>query len=179
MRRLVVSAALVLVVAGCGGDPKADPTRTPSSPSTSVTPTATPPVMPEAAKANTKAGAVAFVRYYVDAFNFAQATGSSTELASKSSAHCHECRAVLQGLRRIYDAHGHIDGGSLIVVRATSDYNSAERVWFVLVQIESGPQTLYESADADPKRLPGGRRSMDFSVIHRGGEWKVSAWTRT
>jgi hypothetical protein len=178
MRRLAVGAALVVLLAGCGGDPKADPSPSPSA-TTSASATPSPPVMPDAAKANTKAGAVAFVKYYIDTFNFAQATGSSAGLASLSSAHCRECSAVLQGLRRIYNAHGHIEGGSLDVAAATADYNGAERLWFVLVQIESGPQKLYDTADGDPKHLPGGRRSMDFSLVQRDGNWKVATWTRT
>ncbi len=74
MRRVAVGAALVLALAGCGGDPKADPppstTPTPTvSPSPSATPTV--PALPEAAKANTKAGAIAFVKYYVGLINHA------------------------------------------------------------------------------------------------------------
>jgi len=83
MRRFVVGAALVLLVAGCGGDPKADPSPSTSpAPSISSTPTPSPPTLPDAAKANTKAGAIAFVKYYVELVNHAQATGDVGKLQS-------------------------------------------------------------------------------------------------
>ena len=81
MRRLVPPALLTVLVlpaltlAGCGGSSGDDPSPSPTvSTTTSASPTA--PALPEAAMANTKAGAVAFARHYIELINYAQATGT-------------------------------------------------------------------------------------------------------
>jgi hypothetical protein len=63
MGRAVLGAvALLLALAGCGGDPEADPSPSPSTPVTSpVSTTPSAPAMAGVAKADTKAGALAFV----------------------------------------------------------------------------------------------------------------------
>ena len=64
---------LVSTLGACGGSPRADPSPTPATTSAAATetPTPTPPAMPAAARADTKAGAIAFVRHYVDLINYA------------------------------------------------------------------------------------------------------------
>jgi len=179
MRRLVVGAALVLALAGCGGDPNADPTTRPSGPvTTPASTTPSPPAMPEAAKADTSAGAIAFVRYYVSVFNHAQATGSTDNLKALSSARCVDCEAAINGLSDIYGAGGQIIGGSLLPGPGTAEENKAEHVWLVLVRIDSSPQTVTTATGAEPTELPGGRRSMEFSLIRTAGSWKVASWKR-
>jgi hypothetical protein len=179
MRRSIIGFALLLVVAGCGSDPKAEPSPSPSSPVTSpVSTTPSPPVMPDAAKANTKAGAIAFVRHYIEVFNFAQATGSSSDLSALSSQRCQECTATINALEQIYDSAGHIEGGALMPRAFAADHNSAEDMWVVLARIDSGPQSVVTSPTSSPTTLPGGRRSMSFSVVQERGGWKVRAWSR-
>ena len=76
----LVAAGLLL--SGCGGDspePKPLPKDSKSSPSAS--PSATPPEMPAAAKKKTKAGAIAFVRHYVELINYAGRSGEPRPLA--------------------------------------------------------------------------------------------------
>ena len=179
MRRSIIGFALLLVVAGCGGDPQASPALTPSTPAASpVSTTPSPPVMPEAAKANTKAGAIAFVRHYIEVFNFAQTTGSATDLSGLSSQRCDECTAAIDALEHIYGSGGHIEGGALTPRAIAAEHNRAEDMWVVLAQIDSGPQSVASSATSSPMNLPGGRRSMSFSVIQEHGGWKVRAWSR-
>jgi hypothetical protein len=177
MRRLVVGVVLALAVAGCGGDPKADPTPTPSPPSSSST-TPAAPVMPEAAKANTKAGAVAFVKYYIEVFNHAQKTGATRTLASLSSKRCTDCQAAIRGLEQIYASGGHIDGGSLNAGGSTAEHNTVEDYWLVLVRVTSGPQSVASSSTTSPTRLPGGVRSMRFRLVRSHNFWKVTSWSR-
>jgi len=179
-RVLVGAVVLLLALAGCGGDPKADPSPSPSVPSVSpVNTTPAPPALPEAARANTKAGAIAFVKYYIGLFNRAQTSGHPEEMASFSAHACDECNDVVAALAKIYGSGGHIDGGDLRAHAATADYNGAEDVWLVLIQIESGPQSVTTAAGATATSLPGGRRSMRFSVKRSGDAWKVAAWSRT
>src|SRR5689334_7529083 len=111
MRRLVVGACLAVALVGCGGDPEADPSPSPSSPSSSST-TPAPRVMPEAAKANTKAGAVAFAKYCIALINHAQATGDVEALAAVEDPDCKSCSKVRHSVTRIYGAGGSIAGGT-------------------------------------------------------------------
>ena len=105
-------AALLLGASGCGGDsPKPPPlTSTPGTPSPTPTPTPTSdglpdftkwqdepadipvPQLPAAAKAHTKAGAVAFGKHYVALTNYALLTGSRHELDQLALPQCEICR---------------------------------------------------------------------------------------
>ena len=88
-RRLIVAVVLALAVAGCGGDPKADPSPTPSTSPVSTSPSA--PGMPQAAKENTKAGAIAFARHLVVLVNYSQSTGDVSSLAAVAGEACESC----------------------------------------------------------------------------------------
>jgi hypothetical protein len=93
-------AALVLVGA-CSSDPtpkEPDPTR-----STTAAPTATPPPMPDQAKEDSPEGAAAFVKHYVDVFNYAAATGDVKELSALSSPDCEPCTKYADEFKDIYD----------------------------------------------------------------------------
>ncbi|MET1062966.1 MAG: DUF6318 family protein, partial [Aeromicrobium sp.] len=81
----IVFAAL-LVLGACSSDPvPKEPAATSSAP---ATPTATPPAMPEQAKQDSPEGAAAFVKHYVDVFNYAASTGDVDELSRLSAATC-------------------------------------------------------------------------------------------
>jgi hypothetical protein len=180
MSRLVVGAvALLLALAGCGGDPKPDPSPSASTPVTSpASTTPAPPVMPEEAKADTKAGAIAFVRYYISVFNHAQSTGATSELAALSSSDCADCQVAIDGLRGIYSAGGSLVGGDLVPGPATARENSIEQVWLVLVRVDSGPQSVTTATNAESTQMPGGSRSMQFRLSRSSGDWEVVSWSR-
>ena len=109
----LVAAGLLL--SGCGGDspePKPLPKDSKSSPSAS--PSATPPEMPAAAKKKTKAGAIAFVRHYVERH---QLRGSIEWRDDRTRAAESRRVQVLQvGPRRtstrLYSSGGSIEGGA-------------------------------------------------------------------
>src|ERR1700712_2421290 len=104
--RLVVVAALaLLVVAGCGGDPKPKslPSPTPS-PSPSASASATPPALPPAAK--TKAGAIAFARTFIESVNYAGVAGDTAPLRAMYIPFCTRCEALADGIDQTYAAGG-------------------------------------------------------------------------
>jgi hypothetical protein len=172
MRRLAVGAALVVLLAGCGGDPKADPSPSPSA-TTSASATPSPPVMPDAAKANTKAGAVAFVKYYIELVNHAQATGDVRTLSAVEAPACKSCQQGRAYLTRIYSAGGHITGGRWSIRRASAK-RSGEN-WAVTVTGDFAPSDAYSSPDAEPRHANGGPALTNFIVWHSDA-WKVRAW---
>jgi hypothetical protein len=174
MRRSIIGFALLLIVAGCGSDPKADPSPSPSSPVTSpVSTTPSPPVMPDAAKANTKAGAIAFVRHYIDLVNYAQATGDVNALEEVEDHGCKSCEHGQTYLSSIYEAKGHIDGGQWTIRRVTAE-KSGEN-WAVTVSGDFAPSDVFTAPSAAPSHASGGPTLTNFVVWH-SNDWKVRTW---
>lgn len=175
MRRSVIGFALVLVLAGCGGDPKAEPSPTPSTPVTSpVSSTPTPPAMPDAAKANTKAGAIAFVRHYIELINYLQATGEDAPLAEASRPSCKSCGAVIRAAKSIYDAGGHIEGGTWTISGAAASQPTSG-LWSVRVTGRIAPSKVVGTGSATPKTGSGGPGDAEFFLTFTS-QWGVSQW---
>lgn len=182
MARVVLGAlALSLVLAGCGGDPEAppDPTATTSGVSTtpSTPPTPSAPALPEAAMANTKAGAIAFVRHYVELINHAQRTGDVEVLAAVESPKCKSCTSVRDYLSGIYAKGGSITGGRWLVRHVSAARGLGEGNWVAEVQGMFEESAVLASPGATPEQAKGGSAPTTFYLKH-DGEWKVTRWTR-
>jgi hypothetical protein len=179
MARLVVGVALLLALAGCGGDPKADP-----SPSQSVTTpastTPSPPVMPEAAKANTKAGAVAFVKYYIELINHAQATGDTQPLKDVEDPGCTSCTRARGALDKIYEAGGSISGGALSFRYGSIAPSPRFKGWLVSGTLRFAPQSVIAKAGNAAKDFSGGSAPVNAFVSrhNESHQWRVMDWTR-
>ena len=112
----MVAAVVLLTATACQGDsPKPPPvTSTPiasPTPTPSPTPAALPdftkwqdepadipiPPMPAAAKKHTKAGSVAFGKYYVAMINYALLTGDNKGLGELAAAECNICQSNAAG----------------------------------------------------------------------------------
>ncbi|MFI5428285.1 DUF6318 family protein [Aeromicrobium sp. UC242_57] len=93
--------ATLLLLGACTSEassPK-QPTDSPTS-SGSATPTATAPTMPEQATEDSPEGAAAFVKHWVDVFNYAAQTGDVAELERLSSPDCTGCQKLHHALPR-------------------------------------------------------------------------------
>jgi hypothetical protein len=182
MRRAVIPAVvLLLALAGCGGDPKADPSPSPSSPSTSpVSTTPSAPVLPEEAKADTKAGAIAFVKYYVELINHAQATGDVDVLAAVEDPGCESCSKGRTVLEEIYKAGGTIHGGELTFKLTNEARSPRYRGWVVSGSLAFAPQTVTRTAGGATQELSGGTTIVNafVSKANDAREWRVMEWTR-
>lgn len=183
MLRFAAAAATSLMLltslSGCGGDPpaaQAQPSRTPTSPSSSPTPT--PPALPAAAKRNTKAGAKAFVRHYIDLINYAQATGSTAHLAQAESKACGSCKNGRHYLNGVYRPGGEIIGGAWKIRRMSVRRDADIGSWHARVLVHFGPQTIKRVNPVRVQRLHGGNLPVDITAIHFENEWKVLEWTR-
>lgn len=184
MRRVIGAGVLVGAVfatAACGGDPSSSPSPSPSvSPSPSPSSTApTPPPLPDAARKDTKAGAVAFVRHYVELINYAQATGDVGSLEKASSQDCDSCAAIAAKARAIYGAGGHVSGGAWRTKPGHTLRNGSVDGWTVDALVRYGPQDLVESAGASPRHLNGGATTFTFIISGRHGQWRVEDFTRS
>jgi hypothetical protein len=99
----IVLVAL-LTLGACSSDPQP---REPRRTATSATPTATPPTMPPQAEKDTPEGAAAFVRHYIDVFNYAAKTGSTEPLKSLSQG-CAACDKYALEFESIYQRGDHV-----------------------------------------------------------------------
>lgn len=140
-----LGGALVLLAA-CGGDPRPVFSPTPSvSSSPSASPAAGPPTMPSTAKQHTKAGAVAFVKYYWAVANYAQRTLDVAPLRELADSFCGGCEGGVRWLSHVRANGGSIRGGATIVVGAQAqELNSADqKPWMnVRLSLSAGPQIV-------------------------------------
>lgn len=182
MARVVLGAvALSLVLAGCGGDPEAPPDATATTSGVSTTPSTPPtpsaPALPEAATANTKAGAIAFVRHYVEVQNYAARTGQTKELAALSQEACDECRAILNRIKRVYAQGGHIegDGWAPVAVRHLANAPGPTDLDYVVARLRVSPQSIFDGPSASPSVFAGNERLlMTFGLKHSSPGWQLA-----
>ncbi|MBM7507693.1 hypothetical protein JOE61_001507 [Nocardioides salarius] len=179
MRRHLAYAAgaAVLALAGCGGD---DPTPqvadpTPSA-SVSASPSASAAVEKEAWEKKTEAGAEAFAKRWVRAFNEMQASGEVGEFENLSTSECETCRNFVEMTDQAYANGGRIesDGWRIRSVAATSlDVPNGHQ--FAL-RVRQLPQQIFETAEAEPTSFPGGTVTFLSTVVWQSGGWRMSAW---
>ena len=178
----------VLSLTGCTGsaDPAEPPppptahatpsTRTSQSPATPTpTPTPTPPAMPAAAKAHTQAGAKAFVQYFWNVVNYAQATGDTKAIAALSADGCSGCDAGIASIDRIYSTGGTITGGTATVSKVAIVFGwvGDTAVADATFDVDVAPQVVTDSAG---RHRGTARRSRDsFNLLaDKGADWRVT-----
>jgi hypothetical protein len=176
-RQLIGAVVLLLVLAGCGGDPVAHPSPTVSTP-TSTAPT--PPAMPDAAKANTKGGAIAFVRFYIATLNFALASGDVSSLHAQATTNCASCVDVEKGLEDIYNSGATISGGLWVIDHFVDVRpNEAIKGWTLTALVRYDKQTVVRKPPETSKSTNEGTHIVSFRVSNRDGDWKVQQWSRS
>ena len=90
---------VLLTLGACSSEPAPkEPKRTAKS----AMPTATPPTMPAQAKKDTPEGTAAFVKHYIDVFNYAASTGDVEELSRLSAPSCKPCTRYADKFEAIY-----------------------------------------------------------------------------
>jgi len=176
-RLLAGLVAGALLLGGCGEEshtprPLPKPSKS-ASPSASAS--ATPPVMPAAAKAKTKAGAVAFTESFLDALNYAGATGDTQPLRILYMRLCTRCEAIADGIDQTYAKGGSIKGGEWHATRFTFHAIKNE-VAFVDAWVDYDAQTWTKAAGRKPTEFPGSQRNLKaFNLRWTSGGWRISA----
>lgn len=181
--------ALALTLTACNTDPPgpSGPSMSPGSPvssgsvdvTASGSPTVAPPPeepeLPAAAREATEDGARAFVGYYWELVNYAQATGDVKRLRQVSAPTCDVCVAFVEKVRALYSRGGRILGGA----------NRSEVTELVDLELESGghglrvehnvshdAQTII-NADGDEDAHAAGTDHFTAFLLWVGQRWRL------
>jgi hypothetical protein len=141
MRVAAAAVAGVAMLAGCSDGGTANETLPSTSTSAAQTTESLPPLgppdlpMPDEARAQTAAGAEAFVRYYMDIYTAAQASMDPTYM-DQFSQDCETCNRIIDEIEKDSSSGYHYQGGQIAVsyVDATEPESSRVEVVFSITQ---------------------------------------------
>lgn len=195
-----VLAASVLILSGCsnGEGPKTGSSDgTTSSTSATATPSATPtptpkpvykpadakgkaqnvpvPVLPDMAKAETKAGLVAFAKYWYSTLNFAYETGNFGPLDKVTAATCALCQKVRPGIQE-WNSKGRWIAGGLVKANGafTEFVKTSTGEYQVTTQLEQASGALHRADASIEKSVPGSQVLADIMLVRFvDGHWKA------
>jgi hypothetical protein len=191
MSRVALAAPLVglLLVAGCSDDspdPRIAPTpsdttsaASTSSPDPDPTPTGpVEPTLPPEAEGTDAAAAEAFVKFYWEMSEYAQATGDVSGLNELASASCENCRSGSKYLKTVYADGGSIRGGAIdiVVVRSTPYKVGPVRGYEVEARVTNTRQVVDWPADREDEVFPAGEILTRFLVEIEGDRLAIGFW---
>lgn len=175
------SAAALLLLAGCGGDPDPGdpsstwtPTGTPESPTSAATQAPVEPELPQAATKATEDGARAFIGYYWELINYAQVTGDVKALKRVSASTCRGCNRVINGISNLYEAGGYATGGEYsLKIDQIKEVMVANRSAFGMraaVRVRNREQTVVQVGGDSTTSVPATNRYTTYLI------WVNDAW---
>jgi hypothetical protein len=184
-RAVITACSLlsVLALGACsGGDPEPrfapSSSSPPTSPSTTAASDPVPPTMPAEAKGTDAAAAEAFVRFYWEMVNYAQATGDLRDLRVISSMHCVACRGGIGGIEQVVARGGRISGGVGRVSRMDTTFLENKGVTEAVVEfvLATSRQIVdYPGSDDDQVfRAGSSHLRAVLSPTRRG--WVMTYW---
>lgn len=180
---LVLAGALCAALTGCVGGsdaqptPPATPTPSPTS-SPSPTPPAGPTLPPAPEPATGKKGAKAFVRYYWDVVNYAQATGDTEVLKTLGVDECDSCNVGIETIENNTVQGAVVTGGHLTPRRLTPRHvstGSLGEVWSIGVVLDNTDQTV--TYPDKVQRFPATTITISMAAVQRAGTWTLTDWT--
>lgn len=190
----LMSFSLVMVAACSGGG--TPPTGTPpsesqspaaSSPSAAPTPSASYkpadatgkaqnvpiPVLPEAAKAETKEGAIAFAKHWYTLLNYAYQTGEFRLMDEVTDSSCRLCAKVRPGIVE-WNSEGRWIAGGLVQAKGayTNFVKTTQGSYQVTTQLEQSAGTLYRADSSVEKSVPASQVLADIMILRfSDGRW--------
>ena len=184
----LMSLMSVLALGACSDDdpePKlADPSPSssaPSFPSTTAVSGPVEPTMPAAARGTGAAAAEAFVRFYWEMVNYAQATGDVESLLELADQHCRACRGGAHFLADTYERGGHIYGGKGEVSVRSTGFVRDHGGWSAVVEFDvtSTRQRIDLPGHSEDKVVPAGTIPLRAVLDRTDDGWVMSYWGKT
>lgn len=163
--------ATALALGACSSDP-APREPAPTTPSTTAAPTQTVPTPPAQASEDSPEGAAAFVKHYVNVFNYAAATGDVEELSRLSSPTCDGCQSYITLYRDTYEAGGYFRGGDWKIGELRVQVEPEATYVTATAATDPGP---YRETESGPELMSTGTdNEVSFAVSQAEGFWKVT-----
>lgn len=155
-------------------------TPPPTTDATPEPPSATPPVeepsMPPAARAPGRAGAEAFVRYYIDLVNYSGLTGDIGEMELAASG-CVSCKSLAEAFETTYERGGaYRTEGWRIQSQFTLRQPDGE--WASLLKVNQAPMVWVKAAAAEPQRFEAKQLNLRVALKRQEDEWKIADFTQ-
>jgi poly(3-hydroxybutyrate) depolymerase len=164
-RFVVALIVSVPALAACDRGDSPKPAPLPSI-TASGTPTPTQPPIPGEARGLSTISAKAFIRYWIQVFNYAASTGDTSPLRAISAHQCHSCANLAEKIENTYSAGGHTEGSGWSVedqrFKTSSDIRAV---------IRAAPLDVWASATAQPEHFKGGPRRTKFGLLVHDGGW--------
>jgi hypothetical protein len=132
------------------------------------------PTLPAEAQGTDAAAAEAFVRFYWEMVNYAQATGDTATLGQLADESCSACTSGIEGIEKTYREGGSISGGGVSVSRAKAkQISSREGVSFIVAARTRVEPQVVRGVDGKSQEFPGGESALQFVVRALAGDWTV------
>jgi len=193
MRRAVaaaIAAGLWLTSAACTAEPAANPPSTaptatdPSTTTTSGTPTTSgpattspgevkAPVMPALARENSRAGAKAFVRYYIETLNFSWQALRPDALSAESSNRCRVCRLISKRITKTRSNGGYQHGGEWSPTRIFPLPGQTDERSKFLVTLRIAKGSWKPAAGDSPHAIVAGTVTNEFDLVWSPAGWRT------
>jgi len=190
----MLAAVLVLTAAACQGDSPEPPPVT-TTPVASPTPTPTPttaalpdftewqtepadipvPPMPAAAKERTKAGSVAFGKYYIALINHALLTGENRELAALAAPECDICETNAAGFVSTFTKEQSYLGDPRYTITGSRQEDLSSTGAGASVFVTSKPFKIREKSEVTSVKAQ--HLALVFRLSWTGNAWKVTDYT--
>ncbi|MCW2791820.1 MAG: hypothetical protein JWO76_918, partial [Nocardioides sp.] len=152
-------------------------------PSDTGSPSSTPtgpvePTMPAAAKKHTVAGAKAFVKFYWDMADYAQASGDLAGLTTLTSENCDACNGGASYLKKVFAKGGHIRGGeTTVTIQDASKISAGNHIAFqVKAQVKNTRQVVDYPGKVKDEVYPASTVLAQFIVDPAPGGLKIAYW---
>jgi hypothetical protein len=179
LRVLAGAGVSVVLAAGCTGGSGAAPSASTSAsasvstlPSPSVTPSATASV-PAAARAHTKAGAEAFVRFYMDQVNLAWTTPDDTLLAGLYDPGCKSCSGLDEVAHDLAAKGRHYASRPVALQRADGYAGAPAGQQLVHVQVVQNAVDILDSSGSKVSSDQRKDLTWDALLSWEGVTWRI------
>jgi len=164
--------ALVFALAACSSAPQPrEPTAT-TTPAPAPSSTATAPAMPAQATEDSPEGAAAFVDYWIQALNYAAATGDTLDLDAASADSCRVCQDYIETFDLTYDRGGYYLNAEWTPGDLTVQDDVVETYVTFVAQTEPG---RYRTEGTAPEKLSTGTDTkVSIAVAYDDKGWTTT-----
>lgn len=120
--------------------------------------------------------AIAAAQHFLDAYNFALATGVTDTLVQMSSSGCQNCATLQSSIAEIYSSGGWQTGGAIAYEGATvSENNPSPGFFIVQFATDEGEAREYEGGGSEVRSLPASQALTQITVSRMDRQWRVVA----